>query len=60
MTAAHLLFALVTTIYILVAIKFEERDLMEVHPEYSAYRERVPMLIPGGSSRSSGNPELQR
>ena len=59
MTAAHLVFALATTIYILVAIKFEERDLMEMHPEYSAYRERVPMLIPGGTSRSSGNPELR-
>lgn len=52
MTAAHLLFALVTTIYILVAIKLEERDLMEIHPEYSGYRKRVPMLIPGGFSPS--------
>ena len=47
MTAAHLFFALMTTAYILVAIQFEERDLAGVHPEYHAYRHRVPMLIPG-------------
>lgn len=59
MTVAHLVFALVTTIYILVAIRFEERDLMQLHPEYSAYRKRVPMLIPSAPSPSSGNPELE-
>jgi methanethiol S-methyltransferase len=46
MTAAHLLFALVTTIYILIAIHFEERELMQIHREYTEYRKRVPMLIP--------------
>ncbi len=60
MTAAHLIFALVTTIYILVAIKFEEQDLVEMHPEYAAYRKRVPMLIPGGASSSSINPQMGR
>ena len=46
MTAAHLVFALATTAYILLAIQLEERDLTEAHPEYTAYRRRVPMLIP--------------
>jgi protein-S-isoprenylcysteine O-methyltransferase Ste14 len=46
MTATHLLFAVVTTAYILIAIRLEERDLMRAHPEYAAYRRSVPMLIP--------------
>jgi protein-S-isoprenylcysteine O-methyltransferase Ste14 len=47
MTATHLLFALITTAYILVAIQLEERDLMAAHPEYAAYRNQVPMIVPG-------------
>jgi methanethiol S-methyltransferase len=46
MTAAHLLFAAATTIYMLVAIRWEERDLIAAHPEYAAHRKRVPMLVP--------------
>jgi protein-S-isoprenylcysteine O-methyltransferase Ste14 len=55
MSAAHLIFAVGTTLYILVAIQFEERDLVAAHgPSYAEYRRQVPMLIPRfGRSPSS-------
>lgn len=46
MTVAHLFFAIATTVYTLIAIQFEERDLEDMHPEYVDYRKRVPALIP--------------
>ena len=47
MTTGHLLFAAVTTVYILIAIQLEERDLTEMlGQDYVEYRTRVSALIP--------------
>ena len=48
MTTGRLLFAAVTTAYILVAVKFlEEKDLKKaIGKEYEDYQREVPMIIP--------------
>ncbi|MGD8921708.1 MAG: isoprenylcysteine carboxylmethyltransferase family protein [Candidatus Zixiibacteriota bacterium] len=47
MTVAHLVFAIMTTAYILVAIRLEERDLVHAHgSDYVIYRKHTPMIIP--------------
>jgi len=47
MTVAHLVFALATTAYILIAIQLEEHDLVDAFGEtYVTYRRNTPMLIP--------------
>jgi protein-S-isoprenylcysteine O-methyltransferase Ste14 len=57
MSQGHLLFAIATTLYILVALQLEERDLVAEHgAAYAAYRERVPMLVPGLKPRKGREP----
>jgi protein-S-isoprenylcysteine O-methyltransferase Ste14 len=47
MTVGHMLFAAVTTVYILLGIYLEERDLIEMFgDQYREYRQRVSMLVP--------------
>lgn len=61
MTGAHLLFAAMTSAYMLMAIPWEERDLAAVHgKDYERYREKVPALVPnikpyqGGAEEGRG------
>jgi protein-S-isoprenylcysteine O-methyltransferase Ste14 len=54
MTVTHLVFAAVSTLYILVGIKLEERDLEAMHPEYAEYKRQVPALVPSFTRRLKG------
>jgi protein-S-isoprenylcysteine O-methyltransferase Ste14 len=57
MTAAHLVFAVLTTAYILAAIPLEERDLADAFGDtYVSYKRRTPMLVPRlWSAHSAGD-----
>ncbi len=53
MTAGHLLLAAGMSIYMLIAIRYEERDLVAFHGrDYEEYRGRVGMLFPSFRSRA--------
>ena len=53
MTLGHLVFAVATTAYILIALQLEEHDLVNLLGDaYSNYRKRVPMLIPWSKGTS--------
>src|SRR5215213_1319066 len=58
MTVAHLVFAIATTAYVLLAIQFEEKELVaEYGAPYQRYRRSVPMLLPiGRGVRTSTSP----
>jgi protein-S-isoprenylcysteine O-methyltransferase Ste14 len=60
MTAGHLLFAAVTTAYIIVGILLEERDLVAMFgDDYRRYRQRVSMLVPWRKSAPPSNARAQ-
>ena len=60
MTVAHLVFALVTTGYILAAIPFEEADLEQVHGEpYRRYRRSVGMFLPRRRAARTARPSAE-
>ncbi len=59
MTVTHLVFAALSTAYIFVGIKLEERDLEAAHPEYTQYKAKVPALLPSPTRRLRADSAVQ-
>ena len=54
MTLGHLIFAAALTGYMLIAVRFEERDLLSTYGQtYADYQRRVPGFLPKLGSRPS-------
>lgn len=54
MTQGHLLLAVGMSVYMLIAIRYEERDMIRLFGErYVEYRRKVGMLVPGLGKRSA-------
>jgi len=59
MTIAHLVFALATTGYILIAIQFEERDLIRAYGDaYRRYKQQVPSIVPVRFGRETSESQI--
>lgn len=61
MTVGHLVFAAGMSVYILIAVKYEERDLVrQLGEDYRAYQRRVPKFVPHiGAAHASVKPTAQ-
>jgi protein-S-isoprenylcysteine O-methyltransferase Ste14 len=60
MSAGHLLFAAVASAYILVAVVFEERDLLELlGDDYRTWRERTPKFVPRFGAEAGTHVEVR-
>jgi protein-S-isoprenylcysteine O-methyltransferase Ste14 len=59
MTVGHLLFAVGMSVYIAIAVRYEERDLVRhLGQSYSDYQRRVPKFVPRpGTTHAAVNPQ---
>jgi protein-S-isoprenylcysteine O-methyltransferase Ste14 len=61
MTAGHLLFALLNTVYILIGAHLEEKDLIDLFGErYQRYQRSVAMLIPLTKRKTGPEPNERK